>query len=55
MSTKARKLPPRQERADDLRRTVITCIVQKLQRMDMDGLRIILAAAEKQIDAQKKA
>lgn len=55
MSAKSKKHPPRQERADDLRRTVIACIVQKLQRMDMEGLRIILTMAEKQIDAQKEA
>ena len=54
MAARSNKHPPRQERSDDLRRTVITCIVQKLQRMDMDDLRIILTAAEKQIDAQKK-
>ena len=54
MTAKSKKHPPRQERANDLRRTVIACIVQKLQRMDMDGLRIILTAAEKQIDVQKK-
>ena len=55
MTTRSNKHPPRQERADDLRRTVIACIVQKLQRMDMEDLRIILTMAEKQIDAQKKA
>ena len=55
MTTRSNKHPLWQERAEDLRRTVIACIVQKLQRMDMDGLRIILTMAEKQIDAQKKA
>ena len=55
MATKSKKHPPRQEREGELRRTVIACIVQKLQRMDMEGLRIILTMAEKQIDAQKKA
>ena len=55
MTTRSNKHPPRQERTDDLRHTVIACIVQKLQRMDMDGLRNVLIIAERQIEAQKKA
>lgn len=53
---KSRKFtPPRAERDDELRRTVISCIIQKLQRMDMDGLKIVLDTATKTIDRQKKA
>lgn len=53
---KSRKFTsPGAERDDELRRTVISSIMQELQHMDMDGLRNVLIIAEKQIEAQKKA
>ena len=52
---KSRKFtPPGADRDDELRRTVISSIMQELQHMDMDGLRNVLIIAEKQIEAQKK-
>lgn len=47
--------PPGAERDEELRRTVISCITQKLQRMDMEGLKTVLDTATKIIDRQKKA
>lgn len=56
MTSKARKFtPPGAERDEELRLTVISCIIQKLQRMDMEDLRIVLDTATKIIDWQKKA
>lgn len=47
------KQPPQQNRTDDLRRTVISCIMQKLNRLDIKGLSAVLATAQKEIEARK--
>lgn len=47
------KLPPQEERQDNMRETVISCISEKLRRMDMAGLRKILKDAEKIIESNK--
>ena len=53
---KSRKFtPPGADRDEELRQTVISCISQKLQRMDMVGLKVVLDTATKIIDRQKKA
>lgn len=44
---------PKQNRTEDLRRTVITCIMQKLNRLDIKGLSAVLATAQKELEAQK--
>ena len=43
-----------QARGEELRQTVISCITQKLRRMDIDQLSHILAEAERIIDKAKK-
>ena len=45
---------PKQNRTEDLRRTVISCIMQKLNRLDMKGLSAVLATAQKEMEAQKQ-
>ena len=44
---------PQQNRTEDLRRTVIRCITQKLERLDVKGLSAVLATAQKEMEAQK--
>lgn len=53
VSTKTRKLPPQGERADDLRHTLTTSIIQKLQRMDLQELREVYNHAVKVMDKKK--
>lgn len=53
MSTKARKLPPQGERADDLRHTLTKSIIQKLQRMDLQELWEVYNHAAKVMDGKK--
>lgn len=53
MSTKTRKLPPRGERADDLRHTLTVSIIQKLHRMDLQELREVYNHAVKVMDKKK--
>ncbi len=53
MTTKPRKYPPKDERADDLKHTLIASISYKLNRMDIDQLREVLNAATKAIERKK--
>lgn len=41
------------ERAAGLKKTVISCIVQKLQRLDLNDLREILNTATKMVERRK--
>lgn len=50
---RARKFPPQNERASDLRTTVISCIVQKLRRMNLEQLREILNASITVLEREK--
>lgn len=50
VTTRARKFPPKDERADDLKHTLIASISHKLNRMDIDQLREILGTATKIIE-----
>ena len=51
---KSRKFtPPGAERDEELRQTVISCITQKLQRMNIDQLREVLRAATKAAEGKK--
>ena len=52
-TNKARKLQPKNERADDLKHTIIASILYKLNRMDIDQLREVLNAATKVIEGRK--
>ena len=52
-TSKARKIPPKNERADDLKHTIIASILHKLNRMDIDQLREVLNAATKVIEGRK--
>lgn len=54
MITKSNKHPPQEDRTDDLRRTVISMIIEKLRRMDIQGLSSVLMVAETEMDAIKK-
>lgn len=53
MTTRARKFPPKDERADDLKHTLIASISHKLNRMNIDQLREILGTATKMIESNK--
>lgn len=53
MSAKERKIPPPGERADDLRHTLVTSIIQKLQRMDLQELREVYNHTVKVMDRKK--
>lgn len=55
MSTKTRRLPPQGERADDLRHTLTTSIIQKLQRMALEELRGVYKYMTKVLDKKKTA
>lgn len=51
---KSRKFtPPGVEGDEELRRTVISCINQKLQRMSIDQLREILKTVTKAVERKK--
>lgn len=52
-TSKVRKIPPKNERADDLKHTIIASILQKLNRMDIDQLREVLVSATKVIERRK--
>ena len=52
-TNKARKLQPKNERADDLKHTIIASILHKLNRMDIDQLREVLVSATKVIERRK--
>lgn len=54
MTTKPRKYPPKDERADDLKHTLIASISYKLNRMNIDQLREVLNTATKIIQSNKK-
>lgn len=49
-----RQEPPQTDRAWDLRCTVISMIVEKLRRMDIQGLSAVLMVAETEMEAIKK-
>ena len=49
-TTRARKFPPKDERVDDLKHTLIASISHKLNRMDIDQLREVLNAATRVIE-----
>ena len=53
MTTKPRKYPPKDERANDLKHTLIASISYKRNRMDIDQLREVLNAATKAIERKK--
>lgn len=53
ITTKPRKYPPKEERADDLKHTITMSIIQKLQRMDISQLREVYQTATRLLQGQK--
>ena len=53
ITTKPRKYPPKEERADDLKHTLIASISHKLNRMDIDQLREVYQTAARLLQGQK--
>lgn len=53
MTTKPRKYPPKDEREEDMRHTLVAVICGKLNRMDIDQLREILSTATRVIEGKK--
>ena len=53
ITTKPRKYPPKEDRADNLKQTLISAISHKLNRMDIDQLREVYQTAARLLQGQK--